>query len=69
MTIKIRVKGTSPTLMCDAEVQHQRHQTSRVHQEDIQMYVPTMTPAFSHLSRFHLLWCVEKVSELLDRQE
>jgi len=68
MVIESRVRATSPTVMCDTEVHHQRHRVCRVRQLGIQMYVPTiLNPGFTHLLRFRFDRCAKKVSKLLDR--
>ncbi len=51
--IKSRVRGTSETVVGDAEVQDQRHQVRRIRKVGSQLDVPTvLTSAFSHLC-FH----------------
>ena len=53
--------------MGDAEVQHQRHRTRRVHEVTSQLDVPTsLTPAPSHLLRY-FVGCAKEVSNLIDR--
>ena len=62
MSIKIRVRVTSETLMGDEKVQDQRHEVGS------QLDVPTLlTPSSSNLLRFHFVCCAEKVSELINR--
>jgi hypothetical protein len=54
--------------MGDTEVKHQRHRTRRIREAISQLDVPTsLTPASSHLLRFHFACCAEKVSDLTDR--
>ncbi len=66
--IQTRVKATSPTLMCDSEVQNQRHQTLRLREVDIQINVPTsLTPTPSHLLSFNLVGCVKEVRNLINQ--
>ena len=68
MSIKIKVRATSETVVGDAEIQHLRHRARRVRKVGSQLNVPTMpTPAFSHLLRFHFVCCAEKFSELVNR--
>ena len=51
--------------MCDTEVQHQRHRTPHIREVTSKLDVPTLlTPASSHLLRFHFVCCAEKVSDL-----
>ena len=68
MAIKTRVRATCPTLMCDAEVQHQRHRTRRIREVGSQLNVSTsLTPAPSHLLSFNLVGCAKQVSKLINR--
>ena len=54
--------------MCDAEVQHQRHRTRRIRKVTSQLNVPaSLTPALSHLLRFHFVGCAKEVSNLTNR--
>ncbi len=62
------VRSTSPTLMCDAEVQHQRHRTRRIREVTSQLDVSTsLTPAPSHLLRFYFVGCAKEVRKLINR--
>ncbi len=68
MSIKIKVRATSETVVGYAEIQHQMHRARRVRKVDSQLNVPTMpTSAFSHLLCFHFVCCAEKFSELVNR--
>ena len=54
--------------MRDAKVQHQRHWAHRIREVASQLDVPTMlTPASSHLLRFHFVCCAEKIRNLVNR--
>jgi hypothetical protein len=54
--------------MGDAKVQHQRHRTRHIREITSQFDVPTsLTPAASHLLRFHFVDCAEEVSKLINR--
>ncbi len=67
MSIDTRVRATSSTLMCDAEVQHQRHRTRRVREVTSQLDVPTsLTPAPGHLLCFYFVGCAKEVSKLIN---
>jgi hypothetical protein len=46
VSVKIRVRATSETVVGDVEVQHQRHRTRHVRKVDIQLYIPTMSTLF-----------------------
>ena len=49
--------------MGDVEVQYQRHRARRIREVASQLDVPTLlTPASSHLLRFHFVCCAEKVT-------
>ncbi len=68
MSIKTRVRATSEAFVGDAEVQHQRHRARGIREVASQLDVPTLlTPASSHLLRFHFVCCAEKVSKLINR--
>ncbi len=68
MTVKTRVRGTSETVVGDAEVEHQSHRDRRVHKECFQLDIPTMsTPAFSNVLRLGARCGAEKVSQLFNR--
>ncbi len=67
MSIKIRVRSTSETVVGDVEVQDQRHLTRRIRKVDSQLDVPTMlSPVFNHLLCFHFECCPKKVSEVIN---
>ena len=51
MSIKIRVRATSETVVGDAEVQHHENNDGPPHR----------------VLCFHVVYCVEKVSELINR--
>jgi hypothetical protein len=66
VSIKIRVRPTSETLVGDVEVQHQRYRVRRVREVVSQLDAPTLLiPASNHLLRFHFVCCAEKISELI----
>ncbi len=53
--------------MGDAEIQHQRPRTRRIREVTSQLDVPTsLTPAPSHLLRFHFVCCAKEVSDLIN---
>jgi hypothetical protein len=68
VSVKVRVRTTSETVVDDVEIQHHRHRTHRVHKIDRQINIPTMsTPAFSYvLLCLDLMCCPEKVSQLIN---
>ncbi len=67
MSIKIRARVTSETVVDDVEVHHQRHRTRHICKVGGQFDVPTiLTPTFSHLLCFQFVCCTEKVSELIN---
>jgi hypothetical protein len=54
VSIQIKVRTTSETVVGDEEIQHQSHRDHRVVKVDRQFNIPTMsTPAFSYVFRFH----------------
>ena len=58
MSIKIKVRATSETVLDDVEIQHQRRRDRLVRKVGSQVNVPTMTtPSFSHVLCFHTVWC------------
>jgi hypothetical protein len=68
VSIQIKVKATSETVVDDAEIQHQRHRARRVGKVGRQLNIPTMsTPAFSNVLRLGFMCGTEKVSQLLNR--
>ncbi len=68
MSINTRVRATSPSIMGDAEVQHQRHRARRVREVTRELDVPTsLTPAPNHLLRFYFVGCAKEVSNLINR--
>ena len=67
MVIKTRVRGTSPALVFDTQVQHQWHRSRNIRQVGSQLDVATsLIPALNHLLSLYPMWCVKQVSELLD---
>jgi len=67
LLVSTRVRATSPTLMCDAQVQHQRHRTRRVREVTSQLNVPTsLTPDPSHLLRFRFVCCAKEVIDFIN---
>jgi len=69
VSIKIRVRPTSETVVGNVEVQDQRHRVHLIRKVGSQIDVPTiMTPAFRHQLCSHFVCCVEKVSELINHQ-
>jgi hypothetical protein len=63
VSIKIKVRATSETVVGDAEIQHHRHQARRVRKVGSQLNIPTMpTTAFGYVLRFH---CVVPLEERL----
>ena len=63
VSIKIKVRATSETVVGDAEIQHQRHRARRVRKVGHQLNIPTMsTPAFSNVVRLGFMRCTEKVT-------
>jgi hypothetical protein len=67
VSIKIKVRATSETVVGDAEIQHQRYRTRRVRKVGSQLNIPKMpTPALSYVSRFHCMCCEEEVSNLVN---
>jgi hypothetical protein len=68
VSINVRVRGTSETLMSDVEVQYQRYRTRHIREVTSQLDVLTLlTSTPSHLLCFHFVCCVEKVSDLTNR--
>ena len=66
--MKSSVRATSETVVGDAELQDQRRRARHIRKAGSHLDVPTMlTPAFSHLLRFHFVRCAEKVSQLINR--
>jgi transcriptional regulator with AAA-type ATPase domain len=54
--------------MGDAEVQYQRHRARLIREAASQLNIPTsLTPALSHLLRFHFVGCVKEVRNLINR--
>jgi hypothetical protein len=67
VSIKIRVRVTSVTVVGDAEVQDQRHRSLHFRKVSRLLNDPTMlTSVFNDLYRFHFVCCAEKVSELIN---
>jgi hypothetical protein len=67
-SINTRVRATSKSFVCDAEIQHQRHRAHHIREVASQLDVPTsMTPAPGHLLRFHFVGCAKVVSDLINR--
>ena len=68
MSVKSRVSTTPNSVVGDTEIQHQRHRTRHIREVTSQFDVPTsLTPAPSHLLRFHLMCCAKEVSNLISR--
>ena len=67
MVVNTRVRGTSPTVMCDVEVQHQGYRTRLTLEVTTQLDVPTsLTPAPSHMLCFYFEGCVKEVRKLIN---
>ena len=68
MSIYIRVRATSESVVGDAEIQHQRHRTRRIREVTSQLDVPaSLTPAQGHLLRFYFVGGAKEVSNLINR--
>ena len=68
MSIYIRVRATSESVVGDVEIQHQRHRIRRIREVTSQLDVPTsFTPAPSHLLCFYFVVCAKEVSKLINR--
>ena len=69
MAVNTRVRATSESVVGDAEIQHQRHQTRRIREVTSQLNVPTsLTPAPSHLLRFYFVGCTKEVTNVINRR-
>ena len=67
MSIQIKVRATSETVVGDPKVQDQSHRSHRV-PKVVNQLIPTIpTPAFSYMLRFRFICCAKKVSKLVNR--
>ena len=68
MSIDIRVRATSESVVGDAEIHHQRYRTRHIREVTSQLDVSTsLTPVPNHLLSFYFLGCAKEVSNLINR--
>ncbi len=67
VSIYIRVRATSESVVGYVKIQHQRHRTHRIREVTSQLNVPTsLTPGLSHLLRFYFVGGTKEVSNLIN---
>jgi hypothetical protein len=70
VSIKIKVRDTSETVVDDVQIHHQRHRTRRVRKVDSQVNIPKMsTRDCIYVSRFHYMCCTEEVRVKVEGQK
>ncbi len=67
MSIKIKVRAVSETVVGDTEIQYHSHRSHHVRKVSRQLNIPTMsTPTFSYMLCFHCMCFEEKVRKLIN---